>query len=125
MFVETFCFHCLVGRKSFVSSHTARYNVTDLKIIFSGVNLDIGHYNALLRVYLENDYDFTPSDILADLEKRGLEPNRVTYQRLITRYCQKGDITGAMRILEFMREKEMPVNVTVFNALILGHSQAK
>lgn len=87
--------------------------------------MDISHYNALLRVYLENEYDFTPSDILADLEKRGLEPNRVTYQRLITRYCQKGDITGAMRILEFMREKEMPVNVTVFNALILGHSQLK
>lgn len=101
------------------------YVVTYLLFIFLGVNLDISHYNALLRVYLENEYDFTPSDILADLEKRGLEPNRVTYQRLITRYCQKGDITGAMRILEFMREKEMPVNVTVFNALIMGHSQSK
>lgn len=48
----------------------------------------------------------------------------VTYQRLISRYCQQGDIDGATRILEFMREKQLPVNENVFNALIMGHSQA-
>lgn len=49
----------------------------------------------------------------------------VTYQRLISRYCQQGDIEGATRILEFMREKQLPVNENVFNALIMGHSQAE
>lgn len=48
----------------------------------------------------------------------------MTYQRLISRYCQQGDIDGATQILEFMREKQLPVNENVFNALIMGHSNA-
>lgn len=43
---------------------------------------------------------------------------------MISRYCQQGDIDGATRILEYMREKQLPVNENVFNALIMGHSQA-
>lgn len=89
------------------------------------VPMDISHYNALLRVYLENEHPFSPTEFLAELEAKGLEANRVTYQRLIQRYCQAGDIDGATRILEFMREKQHPVNEYVFNALILGHSQAE
>ncbi|KAH8419302.1 hypothetical protein KR222_004215, partial [Zaprionus bogoriensis] len=88
------------------------------------VPMDISHYNALLRVYLENEHQFAPTDFLAEIEAKGIEPNRVTYQRLITRYCQQGDIEGATRILEFMRGKSLPVNENVFNSLILGHSQA-
>lgn len=87
--------------------------------------MDISHYNALLRVYLENEHKFSPAEFLQDLEKKGVEPNRVTYQRLITRYCQDGDIEGATRILEFMREKSLPVNENVFNALIMGHAQSE
>lgn len=89
------------------------------------VPMDISHYNALLRVYLENEHEFSPTDFLAKLENKALEPNRVTYQRLIARYCQLGDIEGATKILEYMREKQLPVNENVFNALITGHSQAR
>ncbi|KAJ9586127.1 hypothetical protein L9F63_020226, partial [Diploptera punctata] len=86
-----------------------------------GVPLDISHYNALLRVYLENEYLFSPTEFLANLEKKGIEPNRVTYQRLIARYCQDGDIEGATKILEFMREKQLPVNESVFKEETIGH----
>lgn len=96
-----------------------------INCIHLGILLDISHHNALLRVYLENAHPFVPTKFLSGLEQRGIEPNRVTYQRLITRYCQTGDIEGATRILEFMREKGMPVNEIVFNALVLGHSEAK
>ncbi|XP_058819809.1 leucine-rich PPR motif-containing protein, mitochondrial [Topomyia yanbarensis] len=88
------------------------------------VAMDISHYNALLRVYLDNEHHFSPTEFLADLKAKGVEPNRVTYQRLISRYCQDGDIDGATKILEYMREKQLPVNEYVFNALIMGHSQA-
>ncbi|XP_050307850.1 leucine-rich PPR motif-containing protein, mitochondrial isoform X2 [Anthonomus grandis grandis] len=88
------------------------------------VPMDVSHYNALLRVYLENEHPFSPTDFLSDMESKGIEPNRVTYQRLISRYCQEGDIEGATKILEYMREKQMAVNENVFNALIFGHSQA-
>ncbi|XP_059481411.1 leucine-rich PPR motif-containing protein, mitochondrial isoform X2 [Neocloeon triangulifer] len=88
-----------------------------------GVPMDISHYNALLRVYLENGHKFEPSEFLSQLEKKGVEPNRVTYQRLVAQHCQKGDMDGATKILQVMREKQMPINEAVFNALITGHSQ--
>ncbi|XP_025193243.1 leucine-rich PPR motif-containing protein, mitochondrial [Melanaphis sacchari] len=88
-----------------------------------GVPLDISHYNTLLKVYLENNYAFSPTEFLENLEKKGITPNRVTFQHLITGYCQNGDITGASRILEYMRDKELPINKIVFNALVMGHSQ--
>ncbi|KAK8734064.1 hypothetical protein OTU49_005996 [Cherax quadricarinatus] len=88
------------------------------------IPLDISHYNTLLRVYLENEHKFSPTKFLADLEKNGIEPNRVTYQRLISRYCQEGDIDGATKILEFMKEKQLPVGENIFNSLIMGHSRA-
>ncbi|XP_064103349.1 leucine-rich PPR motif-containing protein, mitochondrial-like [Macrobrachium nipponense] len=88
------------------------------------VPLDISHYNTLLRVYIENGHEFSPIEFLSALEKAGIEPNRVTYQRLILRYCQLGDIEGASKILEFMKEKELPVNEYVFNSLIIGHARS-
>ncbi|XP_045595399.2 leucine-rich PPR motif-containing protein, mitochondrial [Procambarus clarkii] len=88
------------------------------------IPLDVSHYNTLLRVYLENEHKFSPTEFLADLEKKGIEPNRVTYQRLIARYCQDGDIDGATKILEFMKEKQLPVGENIFNTLIMGHARA-
>ncbi|KAG4079721.1 hypothetical protein HA402_006754 [Bradysia odoriphaga] len=84
------------------------------------VEMDITHYNALLRVYLENEHPFSPTEFLADLEAKGIEPNRVTYQSLISRYCQEGDMDGATKTLEFM----LPINENVFSSMIMGHSEA-
>lgn len=92
--------------------------------ISSSSKLDISHYNALLQVYLDNEFDFNPLDILTEIQKRNIEPNRVTYQRLILRYCQLGDIEGATKVLEFMKLKGFPVNEAVFNSLILGYGKA-
>ncbi|KAK9870349.1 hypothetical protein WA026_006434 [Henosepilachna vigintioctopunctata] len=93
-------------------------------LIKLNIPMDVSHYNALLRVYLENEHSFSPVEFLAEMKEKGVEPNRVTYQRLISRFCQDGDIEGATNVLEHMRQKELPVNETVFNALIIGHSQA-
>ena len=87
--------------------------------------MDISHFNALLRVYIENDYDFDPISILIDLEKRGIEPNRITYQRLIARFCNKGDISGATKILQFMKDKQMAINEPIFNSLMVCHFENK
>jgi len=83
--------------------------------------MDISHYNALLRVYLENGHQFSPDNFLSKLEKKGVEPNRVTYQRLVAQHCQEGDMDGAAKVLQTMRDKQMPVNESVFNSLITGH----
>ena len=107
------------------------------------VPLDISHYNALLRVYLENEHSFDPMEFLATLNSKAIEPNRVryciiffeflcnhfiliqvTYQRLLTAYCQKGDIDGASSILEIMKTKDLPIGQLVFNSLVMGHGNA-
>ncbi|XP_049868249.1 leucine-rich PPR motif-containing protein, mitochondrial [Pectinophora gossypiella] len=87
-----------------------------------GVPMDISHYNALLRVYLENEHPFSPAKFLEELELKGLQPNRVTYQRLMWRYCQEGDVEGATKVLEKMRELNFPVSEPVLNALVMGHA---
>lgn len=58
-------------------------SVCYVTITVPGIPLDISHYNALLKVYLENEHKFSPTELLAMLEKQGVQPNRVTYQRLI------------------------------------------
>ncbi|KAF4527202.1 hypothetical protein B566_EDAN006129 [Ephemera danica] len=72
----------------------------------------------------ENEHQFSPNDFLAELERKGVEPNRVTYQRLVARHCQQGDMEGAARILQIMRDQQQPVNENVFNSLVMGHAQA-
>lgn len=38
------------------------------------------------------------------------------------RYCQEGDVDGATKVLEKMRELSMPVSEPVLNALVMGYS---
>ncbi|XP_022646972.1 leucine-rich PPR motif-containing protein, mitochondrial-like [Varroa destructor] len=83
--------------------------------------LDISHYNALLQAYLENNTAFDPQTFLVQLKDAGVAPNRVTYQRLIQRFCDVGDVAGASKVIEFMKSERIPVSERVFNALIKGH----
>ncbi|GLD63944.1 leucine-rich PPR motif-containing protein, mitochondrial [Lates japonicus] len=89
-----------------------------------GVHFDVSHYNALLKVYLQNEFKFSPTEFLAKMEAANVQPNRVTYQRLIAAYCQSGDIEGASTILGFMKGKDLPITEAVFNALVTGHARA-
>ncbi|XP_005727369.1 leucine-rich PPR motif-containing protein, mitochondrial isoform X1 [Pundamilia nyererei] len=89
-----------------------------------GEQYDVSHYNALLKVYLQNEFKFSPTDFLAKMEAANIQPNRVTYQRLIAAYCQNGDIEGASTILGFMKNKDLPITEAVFSSLVTGHARA-
>ncbi|XP_032095335.1 leucine-rich PPR motif-containing protein, mitochondrial [Sapajus apella] len=89
-----------------------------------GAVYDVSHYNALLKVYLQNEHKFSQTDFLAKMEEANIQPNRVTYQRLIASYCNMGDIEGASKILGFMKTKDLPITEAVFNSLITGHARA-
>uniref|UniRef100_A0AAQ6AE64 PROP1-like PPR domain-containing protein n=1 Tax=Amphiprion ocellaris TaxID=80972 RepID=A0AAQ6AE64_AMPOC len=89
-----------------------------------GAQYDASHYNALLKVYLQNEFKFSPTDFLAKMEAANVQPNRVTYQRLIAAYCQTGDIEGASTILGFMKNKDLPITEAVFSSLVTGHARA-
>ncbi|OWK10375.1 hypothetical protein Celaphus_00005650, partial [Cervus elaphus hippelaphus] len=108
---------------------TGRIPKTLLQKVFdntchSGTVYDVSHYNALLKVYLQNEHKFSPTDFLAKMEKANIQPNRVTYQRLIAAYCNMGDIEGASTILGFMKTKDLPVTEAVFSALVTGHARS-
>ncbi|XP_072246804.1 leucine-rich PPR motif-containing protein, mitochondrial [Leuresthes tenuis] len=94
------------------------------RLLELGAQYDVSHYNALLKVYLQNDFKFSPTDFLAKMEAANVHPNRVTYQRLIAAYCQNGDIEGASTILGFMKSKDLPITEAVFSSLVTGHARA-
>ncbi|NWH36666.1 LPPRC protein, partial [Chloropsis hardwickii] len=89
-----------------------------------GAVYDTSHYNALLKVYLQNEHKFSPTEFLARMEEAGVQPNRVTYQRLIAAYCNEGDIEGASKILGFMKSKDLPITEAVFSSLVKGHARS-
>ncbi|XP_061331497.1 leucine-rich PPR motif-containing protein, mitochondrial isoform X1 [Pezoporus flaviventris] len=89
-----------------------------------GAVYDTSHYNALLKVYLQNEHKFSPTEFLARMEGANVQPNRVTYQRLIAAYCNEGDIEGASRILGFMKNKDLPITEAVFSSLVKGHARS-
>ncbi|XP_063047401.1 leucine-rich PPR motif-containing protein, mitochondrial [Engraulis encrasicolus] len=94
------------------------------KLQEQGASYDASHYNALLKVYLQNEHKFSPTEFLAKMEAANVQPNRVTYQRLIAAYCQEGDIEGASTILGYMKTKDLPITEAVFNSLVTGHAKA-
>ncbi|VDI05406.1 leucine-rich PPR motif-containing protein, mitochondrial [Mytilus galloprovincialis] len=91
----------------------------------SGLPLQTSYFNNLLMVYLENQHKFSPPDILTEMDKAGLKPNRVTFQLILAHYCEEGDVEKASQILEHMKEMKVPLTDTVFNSLIIGHFRAK
>ncbi|KAM9804120.1 leucine-rich PPR motif-containing protein, mitochondrial [Neosynchiropus ocellatus] len=89
-----------------------------------GAQYDVSHYNALLKVYVQNEFKFAPTDFLVKMEAAGVQPNRVTYQRLIAAYCQEGNIDGSSTILGFMKSKDLPITEAVFSSLVKGHARS-
>ncbi|OXB77950.1 UNVERIFIED_CONTAM: hypothetical protein H355_003173, partial [Colinus virginianus] len=79
-----------------------------------GAVYDTSHYNALLKVYLQNEHKFSPTDFLARMEEANVQPNRVTYQRLIAAYCNEGDIEGARYSFAFTLKRLL--RVFLFNS---------
>jgi len=86
-----------------------------------GVEYDVSHYNALLKVHMENESSVTASDFLSQMEEAGVQPNRVTFQHLVGIYCQTGNIGGATTVLEHMKSQDMAINEAVFLSLLYGH----
>ncbi len=61
----------------------------------AGITLDVSYYNLLLSLYLENRHGFMVPQFLEQMKTAGIQPNRVTYQRLIAHYCLGGNMEGA------------------------------
>ena len=75
----------------------------------SDTPLDISHYNAMLKVFHENETKVSVSEQLSIIEQQDLTPNRVTYQHCVALLCQQGDIAGNQPIREFILTNQSPV----------------
>uniref|UniRef100_A0AAY4D3Q6 PROP1-like PPR domain-containing protein n=1 Tax=Denticeps clupeoides TaxID=299321 RepID=A0AAY4D3Q6_9TELE len=70
-----------------------------------GASYDASHYNALLKVYLQNEHKFSPTDFLAKMEEASVPANRVGIYIYIYTY-------------------NLPITEAVFNSLVSGHAHA-
>ncbi|EMP42593.1 Leucine-rich PPR motif-containing protein [Chelonia mydas] len=95
----------------------------------TGAVYDASHYNALLKVYLQNEHKFSPTEFLSKMEQANVQPNRVTYQRLIAAYCNEGDIEGARdmenaeNILSVMRDAGIEPGPDTYLALLNAYAE--
>lgn len=86
---------------------------------------NVNHYNCLIEVYLENEKDFSPTEILSEMLNNNIQPNTLTYENLLNYYCRKGQMSDANKILQYFKEKQIPVTEKIFSALIIGNAEAK
>ncbi|KAM5165247.1 leucine-rich PPR motif-containing protein, mitochondrial [Mantella aurantiaca] len=89
-----------------------------------GVVFNESHYNILLKIYLENEHKFSATQFLTDMEAAQVQPNQITYERLLTAYCNEGDIQGASTILGFLKSNNLPLTEEIFSSLIRGHARS-
>ena len=92
-------------------------------VIDKKLPLTVVHYNALLRVHLENKFKFDPQEIEKQMAENKIYPDKETFQCFISAYCQDGLIEEAGRVLQIMKKHHYAVNENIFNSLIIGHSQ--
>uniref|UniRef100_A0A6Q2XHP1 PROP1-like PPR domain-containing protein n=1 Tax=Esox lucius TaxID=8010 RepID=A0A6Q2XHP1_ESOLU len=86
-------------------SELARHIWDKLKEL--GASYDASHYNALVKVFLQNEFKFSPNEFLAKMEAAGV-PFTKNYHT----------------ILGFMKSKDLPITEAVFNSLVTGHARA-
>lgn len=82
------------------------------------------HYNAILKLYVDNNYDISPSDLLMEMRSKNIAPNNITHQICFEYYCMKGDVNKSLLLLEsysciFPYYSLEPF----FNALLMRYSQ--
>ncbi|XP_035728267.1 leucine-rich PPR motif-containing protein, mitochondrial-like isoform X2 [Vespa mandarinia] len=87
------------------------------------VPMNVTLYNALLQVYIENNYTFSPLNILSDMKKQSIQPNKVTYMKLLEYFCKNGNITKAKIVCQCLKDEKLLLDIDIFNLLIIGYSQ--
>ncbi|CAK9798340.1 Leucine-rich PPR motif-containing protein, mitochondrial [Anthophora plagiata] len=87
-------------------------------------SLNVTHYNALLRLYLQNEWDFSPLKLLLDMKNNEIHPDDLTYQTCMEYYCMKGNVSEALVLLEDMQRMQIPVVKSIFNLLLIGYSKS-
>ncbi|XP_017886935.1 leucine-rich PPR motif-containing protein, mitochondrial isoform X1 [Ceratina calcarata] len=81
------------------------------------------HYNALLKLYVTNEIDFSPTKLLMEMESKRIYPDASTYEMCIEYLCRKEKINEALMLLEDMSRLKLRISEIIFNSLMLGYSR--
>ncbi|KAH6776602.1 Pentatricopeptide repeat superfamily protein, partial [Perilla frutescens var. hirtella] len=88
-------------------------------VIKRGVNGDLRVNNSILSVYAKCGWLNSAERFFDGM----LASDRVSWNALITGYCQSGNIAEAQRSFELMQEKGLEPDVITWNVLISSYSQ--
>ncbi|KAL2714763.1 LOW QUALITY PROTEIN: hypothetical protein V1478_015948 [Vespula squamosa] len=85
------------------------------------VPMNVNFYNTLLQVYVENKYQFSPLEILSDMKRRSIEPDKLTYKKILEYYCKNGNMEAAMIMFKYIKDEYYPLDVDIYNLIITGY----
>ncbi|CAD1473626.1 unnamed protein product, partial [Heterotrigona itama] len=86
--------------------------------------ISIAHYNALLSLYVKNEYNFSIMELLMDMKSKQIYPNSTTYDICIKYCCMKGNIDTALMLFKDMKTVRFDATESTFNLLMLGYSKS-
>ncbi|KAK9063852.1 hypothetical protein SSX86_017724 [Deinandra increscens subsp. villosa] len=84
------------------------------------VKPDISSYNILLGGYLDSGKKSAFDMVVKEISEKGLEPNLITYNHRILRYCKNKECVRAKKLLDEMILKGVEPDSSSYNAIIFG-----
>ncbi|XP_047468526.1 leucine-rich PPR motif-containing protein, mitochondrial-like [Penaeus chinensis] len=83
------------------------------------------HIELYLRMCYLAEVPVDPWDVLSQLKRLKLEPNREVLELFMLLFGWRGDLGGATSTLAIMKEQEIPITETTFSSLIVAHGVNK
>eukprot|EP00928_Gymnodinium_smaydae_P005179 TRINITY_DN11784_c0_g1_i1.p1 TRINITY_DN11784_c0_g1~~TRINITY_DN11784_c0_g1_i1.p1 ORF type:complete len:1141 (-),score=278.76 TRINITY_DN11784_c0_g1_i1:74-3049(-) len=95
------------------------------EMVARGIEPAHATFNVVIDACARNGRMERVSGFLADMKARGFSPNLITYSTLIKGYCNRGDLTAALKILEELNSaKDVRPDDIVFNTMLDGCANA-
>ncbi|OAD59837.1 Leucine-rich PPR motif-containing protein, mitochondrial [Eufriesea mexicana] len=82
------------------------------------------HYNALLKLYVDNEHTFSTAKLMTDMYSKQIYPNKQSYDMCIKYCCKKGNIDEALKLIQDMKMYRINISESVLNSLMIGYSQS-
>uniref|UniRef100_A0A1J3I837 Pentatricopeptide repeat-containing protein n=1 Tax=Noccaea caerulescens TaxID=107243 RepID=A0A1J3I837_NOCCA len=84
------------------------------------VNPDNVTYNTILKAMSKKGRLNDVKELLLDMKKHGLVPNKDTYNNLVYGYCKLGSLKEAFQIVELMKQTNNLPDLCTYNMLMNG-----
>ncbi|XP_015438628.1 PREDICTED: uncharacterized protein LOC107193654 [Dufourea novaeangliae] len=89
------------------------------------IPLGVHHYNELLQIYLQNDYDFSPEKFLKEMANNGISPNIITYEKCIRYCCKKRKYDLATQFMRHMMNQNLTPTESILDILMIMRREFK